>query len=210
MGLASYAALKASVARRLGRDGDAALESELDDYVDLAEARFQRELRLRAQEQRATATLDQAYLDLPADFLELRNIQLNAEPLGSLDCVSPEIIDRSYPQGTAARPRVYAILGSALQFAPPPDQEYQVEIDYWKRFDPLSDSTTTNWLLANAPDVYLFATLVEAAQATGDSALWQEYESRLAAALDKLKVFDRRASYSGATLRVRSRPQNVV
>ena len=59
---------------------------------------------------------------LPADFLELRNIQLNADPVGSLDCVSPEIIDRSYPQGTAARPRGYAILGSALQFAPPPDQ----------------------------------------------------------------------------------------
>lgn len=210
MGLSSYAELKASVARRLGRSGDSDLEAELDDYVDLAEARFQRELRLRAQEQRATATLSGAYLDLPADFLELRNIQLNADPIRSLECVSPEIIDRSYPQSTTAPPQVYAILGSALQFAPPPDQDYAVEIDYWKRFDALSDSMTTNWLLTHAPDVYLFAILAEAAQATGDSALWQEYETRLAAALDKLKVFDRRASYSGATLRVRPRPQNVV
>jgi hypothetical protein len=210
MGLASYAELKASVARRLGRAGDSDLEAELDDYVDLAEARFQRELRLRAQEQRATATLSGAYLDLPTDFLELRNIQLNSDPVRSLECVSPEIIDRSYPQTSTARPQVYAIIGSALQFAPPPDQGYEVEIDYWKRFDALSDGTTTNWLLTQAPDVYLFATLAEAAQATGDSALWQEYEARLAAALDKLKVFDRRASYSGATLRVRPRPQTVV
>ena len=210
MGLASYTELKAAVARRLGRSGDSDLAAELDDYIDLAEARFQRELRLRAQEQRATATVTGAYLDLPTDFLELRNIQLNSDPLRSLECVSPEMIDRNYPQARTGEPQVYAILGSALQFAPPPDQDYEVEIDYWKRFDPLSDSATTNWLLANAPDVYLFGTLAEAAQATGDSALWQEHEQRLAAALDKLKVFDRRASYSGATLRVRPRPQNVV
>ena len=210
MALSSYTELKASVARRLGRSGDTDLEAELDDYIDLAEARFQRELRLRAQEQRATATLSNAYLDLPADFLELRNIQLNSDPIRSLECVSPELIDRNYPQTTTARPQVYAILGSELQFAPSPDQSYTVEIDYWKKFDALSDDATTNWLLANAPDVYLFATLAEAAQATGDSAQWQEYETRLAAALDKLKVFDRRASYSGATLRVRPRPQNVV
>lgn len=205
MGLASHIELKEAVARRLGRSGDADLEAELDDYIDLAEARFQRELRLRAQEQRATAVLSSAYLDLPTDFLELRNIQLDTDPVRSLECVSPEIIDRSYPQTGPARPQVYAILGSALQFAPPPDRSYTVEIDYWKRFEALSDAAPSNWLLVNAPDVYLFAVLAEAAQATGDSARWQEYEARLAAALDKLKVFDRRASYSGATLRVRPR-----
>ncbi|HVY52805.1 MAG TPA: hypothetical protein VHA07_14750 [Devosia sp.] len=205
MGLASHIELKEAVARRLGRSGDADLEAELDDYIDLAEARFQRELRLRAQEQRATAVLSSAYLDLPTDFLELRNIQLDTDPVRSLECVSPEIIDRSYPQTAPARPQVYAILGSALQFAPPPDRSYTVEIDYWKRFEALSDAAPSNWLLVNAPDVYLFAVLAEAAQATGDSARWQEYEARLAAALDKLKVFDRRASYSGATLRVRPR-----
>jgi hypothetical protein len=74
----------------------------------------------------------------------------------------------------------------------------------------VSDSATTNWLLMNAPDVYLWAAMAEAAQATGDSSLWQEYETRLGVAIDKLKVFDRRASYSGATLRVRPRPQNLV
>ncbi|QEX23785.1 hypothetical protein FRZ61_37240 [Hypericibacter adhaerens] len=205
MGLASHIELKEAVARRLGRSGDADLEAELDDYIDLAEARFQRELRLRAQEQRATAVLSSAYLDLPTDFLELRNIQLDTDPVRSLECVSPEIIDRSYPQTAPARPQVYAILGSALQFAPPPDRSYTVEIDYWKRFEALSDAAPSNRLLVNAPDVYLFAVLAEAAQATGDSARWQEYEARLAAALDKLKVFDRRASYSGATLRVRPR-----
>jgi hypothetical protein len=149
--------------------------------------------------------LSSAYLDLPTDFLELRNIQLDTDPVRSLECVSPEIIDRSYPQTAPARPQVYAILGSALQFAPPPDRSYTVEIDYWKRFEALSDAAPSNRLLVNAPDVYLFAVLAEAAQATGDSARWQEYEARLAAALDKLKVFDRRASYSGATLRVRPR-----
>jgi hypothetical protein len=210
MALSSYAELKASVARRLGRSGDADIETELDDYIDLAEARFQRELRLRAQEQRSTATVSGAYLDLPQDFLELRNIQLNSSPVRSLECVSPELIDRNYPEGVTAEPMVYAIIGSQIQFAPAPDNDYEVEIDYWKKFTALSDSNTTNWLLTNAPDVYLWAVMAEAAQATGDSSRWQEYETRLAAATDKLKVYDRRASYSGATLRVRPRPQGVV
>jgi hypothetical protein len=104
MGLASYTELKAAVARRLGRSGDGDLAAELDDYIDLAEARFQRELRLRAQEQRATATVTGAYLDLPTDFLELRNIQLNSDPLRSLECVSPEMIDRNYPQARTGEP----------------------------------------------------------------------------------------------------------
>lgn len=210
MALSSYAELKSSVARRLGRSGDTDMEAELDDYIDLAEARFQRELRLRAQEQRSTATVSGAYLDLPADFLELRNIQLNADPVRALECVSPELIDRNYPEGVTAEPMVYAIIGSQIQFAPAPDNDYEVEIDYWKKLTPLSDSATTNWLLTNGPDVYLWAAMAEAAQATGDSSLWQEYETRLGAALDKLKIFDRRASYSGATLRVRPRPQNLV
>jgi hypothetical protein len=210
MALSSYAELKSSVARRLGRSGDTDMEAELDDYIDLAEARFQRELRLRAQEQRSTATVSGAYLDLPADFLELRNIQLNSSPVRSLECVSPELIDRNYPQTTTAEPSVYAMVGSQIQFAPAPDNDYEVEVDYWKKFAALSDTDTTNWLLTNAPDVYLWAVMEEAAQATGDSSLWQEYETRLGAALDKLKVFDRRASYSGATLRVRPRPQNLV
>jgi len=210
MGLSSYSDLKASVARRLGRSGDTDLEAEADDYIDLAEARFQRELRLRSMEQRSTATLSSAYLDLPTDFLELRNIQLNSDPVRALECVSPELIDRNYPQTTTAEPEVYAIIGSTVQFAPSPDQDYTVEIDYWQKITALSDANTTNFLLTNAPDVYLWATMAEAAQATGDSSLWQEYESRLGAALDKLRVFDRRASYSGATLRVRPRPQNVV
>src|ERR1700755_589216 len=97
MGLSSYLELKESVARRLGRDGDADLAAEVDDYIRLAEARFQRELRLRAQEQRATATVTGPYLDLPADFLELRNIQLNSDPIRSLGCVSPGLIARTYP-----------------------------------------------------------------------------------------------------------------
>src|SRR5262245_23658894 len=121
MGLSSYLELKESVARRLGRDGDAELAAEADDYIRLAEARFQRELRLRSQEQRATATVTGPYLDLPSDFLELRNIQLNSDPIRSLECVSPELIDRNYPQTGTGEPLVYAILGSELQFAPPPD-----------------------------------------------------------------------------------------
>jgi hypothetical protein len=69
---------------------------------------------------------------------------------------------------------------------------------YWKRFDTLSGTTTSNWLLANAPDVYLFGALAEAAAYLGDDTHWPQWEQRYQMAVQRLQSADDRSRWSGS------------
>ena len=60
-------------------------------------------------------------------------------------------------------PRLYTIEGDNVRFWPTPDSNYSYVMAYWLKPEALSDSNTSNWLLAAAPDAYLYAALVAAA-----------------------------------------------
>ena len=62
-----------------------------------------------------------------------------------------------------ARPRYYGDYGyEALLLSPPPDQAYDFEYGYMQLPAPLSPENQTNWLTDYAPDVLLYAILLEA------------------------------------------------
>src|SRR5262245_12086927 len=161
MALTSYGELQAAIGNWLGRPGDGLISAVVPDWIALCEARFNRELRLRAMETRATATLQDRFVALPAGFVEMRSLRLNTNPPQILDLVAPEFIARARAGAASGRPRLYAIIDGELELAPAPDAAYEAEMIYWKRFDALSGTTTSNWLLANAPDIYLFGSLTE-------------------------------------------------
>ena len=117
------------------RRGDRGHHSRLDH---LCELRLNRELRLRAMEDRATATVSGPYAALPAGFLAMRNLQLNTSPVTALDMVSPELIDRIVGRLGTGRPRLYAIVNDEIELAPAPDGSYTAEMVYWKKLDALS------------------------------------------------------------------------
>ncbi|MGE0652252.1 MAG: hypothetical protein AB7P12_10945, partial [Alphaproteobacteria bacterium] len=160
MALGTYSELQSAVANWLARPGDATLTPFVPDFIRLAEARINRDLRLRTMEQRATAEVDTGYVALPDGFLEMRNLQLATDPVTRLELMSPEQIDGLRAGARSGRPRWYCILGGELRLAPVPDGNYTAEMTFWKRFDPLSLAEPTNWLLTNAPDIYLYATLI--------------------------------------------------
>ena len=163
MAISTYAELKTAVALWLARAGDASVTDNVADFIMLAERRINRRLRLRGMENRATATISTQYVALPTDFAEMRNFQLNTDPVTSLALMSPEHIDAIYAGSQTGKPRVYAIVNDEIQVRPTPDASYTAEMAYWARFAALSDAATTNWLITNAPDVYLWGALAEAA-----------------------------------------------
>ena len=67
MAIASYADLKTSIANFLARSD---LTAQIPDFIQLAEARINRELETREQEKRSTATLvaGDEYISLPTDM----------------------------------------------------------------------------------------------------------------------------------------------
>lgn len=202
MALSSYAELKTAIQTWLGRPGDTSLA--LADFVALCEARVSRDLRVRAMEERVTALVSTEYVALPAGFLEMRNFQLNTNPVTALSLMSPEQIDATYAGSQSGQPKVYAIIGNEIQLAPAPDTEYTAEMTYWKRFTPLSDAAPTNWLLENAPDVYLFGALAESAPFIGEDQRYALWDAKYKEGISRLQMSDDRGKWSGSAMQVRT------
>jgi hypothetical protein len=86
--------------------------------------------------------------------------------------------------------------GATVAFDRPCDQAYSVVLRMLAAFS-LSGAAPTNALLAEAPDVYLFATLSEAAPFLRDPDLAATYETKLARALDELNAKAARSRAAG-------------
>lgn len=203
MSLSTYADLKSAVANWLNLEGNPAFVAAVPDFIRLAETRFSRELAINAQETTSTGTLAGPLIAVPGDLVSLRRLTLTVG--GSeydLRYVSPEDIDSYANQ--SGQPLVFTAQAGSYLVAPGPDSNYAYSIYYAAKFDALSDSNTTNWLLTNAPDIYLYASLLEAEPFMKSDAripLWAAAYDRAVAAL---RQQDQQARYPNANLYMRA------
>ena len=207
MALGTYTELKDAIADWLDRSD---LTARIPDFIALAEARINRELRIRPMEVRSTmyTTAEQQYFNLPGGYIQMRNIQLNTNPTTPLEYITPEMLDRLYGSTTTGKPKAYTLIGDEIQLAPIPDSSYQVEMAFYEKFTPLGDGSAgtvpSNWLTANAPDVLLYGALMEAEPFIKNDeriAVWLNGYSN---AINKLQQQDQRDRHSGSAMRVRN------
>ena len=203
MALDTYANLKTAIADWLDRSD---LTDRIPDFIALAEARLNRELRIRPMEVRSTLTLTagQRYFALPGGYLQMRNIQLNTNPVTPLEYITPEMLDRLYGSNTTGKPKAYSLIGDEIQLAPIPDTDYTLEVAYYEKFTPLSTDVTTNWLTENAPDVLLYGALVEAEPFIKNDERMPLWLNAYKEAIDKIQKADDRDRHSGSQMRVRN------
>jgi len=186
------------------------LTARIPDFIALAEARINRELRIRPMEVRSTmyTTADQQYFQLPGGYIQMRNIQLNTNPTTPLEYITPEMLDRLYGSTTTGKPRAYTLIGDEIQLAPIPDSAYQVEMAFYEKFTALGDGTsgtvTSNWLTANAPDVLLYGALMEAEPFIKNDERIPVWLNGYSNAINKLQQQDQRDRHSGSAMRVRN------
>jgi hypothetical protein len=197
MALSTYTELKAAVASWLARSD---LTSQIPDFITLAESKLNRTLRTRQMEQRSTATAAE-YMELPTGFLELRNIQINGSSKYTLEQRAPFEMD-ALDDGASGQPSRYCLLANQIQLAPVPDGTYTLEIDYWEVIPPLA-SNASNWLLAAAPDLYLYGALLEGSIYMLDDPRIPLWQAGYAQVLQQMQSADRRARWSGSPLAVR-------
>ncbi len=200
MALDTYSALKASVADFLNRDD---LSNQVADFVTLAEAQINRDVRHWRMETRATTTLDARYVALPTDWVE--TIRLVADDnYRALQLLSTDQLERARPGASAGAPQYYAHTAGQIELFPVPGESYTGELLYYAKIDALSDSNTSNWLLSDSPDIYLYGSLIQSAPFLRDDeriAVWAAFYS---AAVTRLNAAGAAAKYSGTTLRVRA------
>lgn len=203
MALDTFAGLKTTIADYLNRDD---LTSVIPSFISLAEAKFNRKLRVRQMVKRATATLDTAFFAFPSDFLQAKEFQLNTSPITYLEYVTEKQgdLNRQSQYISIGKPLQYTIVGTQLEVIPTPDAEYTGELTYYGKITALSDSNTSNWLLAYAPDLYLYGALLEASPYLKDDERLATWSTLYTNSLGDIEVADQRASVSSTPV-VRAR-----
>jgi|TARA_R110002049_G_scaffold253764_1_gene429192 hypothetical protein len=207
MALSTFTELKDAIADWLDRSD---LTARIPDFIALAEARINRELRIRPMEVRSImyTTSGQKYFNLPGGYIQMRNIQLNTNPTQPLEYITPEMLDRLYGSNTTGKPKAYTLIGDEIQLSPIPDSAYELEMAFYEKFTSLGDGTsgtvTSNWLTKNAPDILLYGALMEAEPFIKNDERVAVWLNGYGNAVDKLQKADQRDRHSGSAMRVRN------
>tara|TARA_Y100001963_G_scaffold5086_1_gene6710 strand:- start:1997 stop:2638 length:642 start_codon:yes stop_codon:yes gene_type:complete len=198
----TFAKLKAEVSAYLNRSDIS--DAQIENFISLAEASFDRVIRVRDQIKRSTASISTQYIGLPSDLLELFNIQLNTNPVTGLEQVSLSYADQVKPTlPSTGKPRYYTISGEQIEFLPTPDATYEIEIVYYAQISRLSADNTASWLLSKHPDLYLMATLSQAEPFLMNDERIGVWNSFLEKGLEELRLADEKAQTNTGTIMMR-------
>lgn len=210
MAIDSYTSLQTAVANWLNRSD---LTDRIPEFIALAEARARRELKdwLRFT---VTATNVTADYVLPATVSEVLSLNYNDGASGSHN-FSLELISKDAYQtlmeenpATSSLPGQTAYVDSdidagtqTLRFWPPIGSASPIvnlKIEATKVLPALSGSQTTNALLRDAPDVYLYGSLAESAPYLLHDERIPVWEAHLKDAFRGLHIQTERRLYGGA------------
>jgi hypothetical protein len=208
--IVDYTSLQAAAIEYLARSQDAALIARVPTFIQLAEAKFNRQLFVRQMEQRSTALVDTAssepeFISLPGDFQSMRRVRLSSvtgKPC--LEFKSGTQIDeyRFGISDVAGQPRYFTVFGDEIEIAPTPDAAYTIEMVYRKSIPPLAVNDP-NWLLALAPDLYLYGALLESAPYLKEDGRIQTWGLGFAAALGDLNALGLTSTFNAGPMTVR-------
>ena len=174
MSITTFAELKTSIADFLNRDD---LSTTSETFISLAEANFNRDIRHWRMETRKTSVLNTQFTELPTDFLESIRMNLDTADHDVLEMVGTAEISklRADALNTQGKPNYFSIVDGSIEVFPTPDGTYTLQMLYYQKINALTSVNTTNWLLTNHPDVYLYGSLINSAPYLGEDnrlAVW--------------------------------------
>lgn len=196
MALDTFSGLKSVIADYLARDD---LTTQIPDFIRLAESRMDKELRVRELIKRATTTTTTGddTVNLPTDFLGALDLFIEGSPKQQLSYVTPSQYSAVYGGSVVGKPKIYTVLGKEARLGPKPDTNYTLEILYHQRIPNLSDSQTTNDILTNYPELYLYGALVEAEPFLQNDARVQTWLSLYGNAVSAASISDEGGKFTG-------------
>ena len=203
MAITNYVTLKAAIADFLNRDD---LTAVIPTFIDFAQDKINRDLRTRQMIARATANIDSQYNAFPPNFLQVRDIRLNTNPVQALEYVSSEQQNQERSRNaTSGRPRLFSVIGESFEVFPTPDTSYECEIAYYEKIPDMTADSDTNWLLTKSPELFVYGSLVHSAPYLKDEdkiVIWQTLYRDV---FNSLTLEDEKSRFSGTTPRMRTR-----
>ena len=202
MAIGTFAQLKTATANWLDRSD---LTSRIPEFIVLAEARFNRVLRIRDMEVVSTSISTVAgtrEYSLPTRFVQMKEFHLTTDPLTPLSYITPEMMTRMQAGSSKSKPQVFTIIADNVRLGPNPDAVYTTSMLYYQAFAALSDAATTNDMLTNNPDVYLYGTLLEAEPFIMNDQRVGLWLAAFEKAVGDIQNQDNKDRHSGSQLRV--------
>ena len=206
MAINTFATLKTAVADFLNRDD---LTSAIENFIALAEAQINRDVRHWKMETRSSAnqSAGDEYMPVPADWIETIRLHVTDNGTSPLDLISRASMadKRASNEDASGTPTHYTHADSQMQLYPTPSSEVSIELLYYAKTVALSSSNADNWLLLEAPDVYLYGALLHSAPYLGEDervAVWAQMYS---ASVTQLNTTSENARFSGSGLKLKIR-----
>lgn len=203
MSLATYADLLSAIASYTKR-GDTGPLAPI--WIALTEAKLNRELRSYLGLTRLATTISAEFTNVPADFNSLRSARLIDSPYLPLSILTAEQMATRRSEQRSGTLDSLALLGTQLCASPIPAATYNVELLYYATIPALTSTATSNWVLTNNPDLYLWGTLAEAADYYEDDAQLSKFGSLFRDALTSANMQSVKAESSFGLSRSPSGP----
>lgn len=189
---------------------DKEVTDRMDNFLRIVEARINRNLKTMDMAVRTllSTTEGTEFYTLPSDFSGLRDIELresaSSRTRNTLQYLSPEQMNQRSSASDVGRNAVYyTLVANQIQIMPPQEAGKIMEIVYYRRVIPLTESEQENWVSIINPDVYIFGLLVEISSFVKDKEAAALWDSRFTTMLEEVKVEDGDSRWSGTSLTVR-------
>ena len=196
----SYDNLKTNIADYLARND---LNDKIPMFVALAEKRLNRDLRLRQTLQQSTYTLDSGFqVPTPSDFLEMKDIHIDANPIINLDFKTVSQFYRLANVSGSGNPINYTLVSNNFVLAPRPTGSSVINMTYYKIPKILSDTNSSNEYLDVCPDLLLYASLVESAPFLMNDERLTTWESLYTRGLTSITKSDEQSEFPAQPLAV--------
>lgn len=198
MSITTYTELVAALDGASGYLHRTDLTAKIPDFIKIAESRINRKLRVLLQETEATltASIGSRLMAQPSDFAQPIELWLTTyQPRLGLTYVNPEGLPVTTWNSSS---QYYTVDGTNIATENPADQAYTYTLRYLKTFN--LASTSTNTVLTDFPDIYIYGALVASVPYTRDDSqlvLWNNlFEQAM-----KEAISDTNATKSKANLR---------
>ena len=175
---------------------DSTLVDQIPTFILLAQTRISREIKQLGTREVVNSTFSggTAVIQKPNDWRETISINYGT---GTSSNTRITLLPRGYeycrdfwpdPTQTSSTVKYYADYNyNYWLVAPTPDSSYPFEVMYYCTLKPIDSTTETNWVTQYAPDLLLYACLLETApflKADERVAVWQQMYDRALAAIN--------------------------
>lgn len=156
-----------------------ATTARVDGWIDQVENYFNNNIRVNEMETTNGAlTVSNGVITHPSDFLGWKNISYVSN--GTRIKLQPTTQEQAglNDDGTTGPPKKYYVRGGQTVLVPTPDATYTYSGTYYQRIPGLGSSTSTNWLINNYAETYLYGVLTMAMGFFSDDPrvnTWKQY-----------------------------------